>query len=289
MLVDADYGMPIDPCLLGAFDEERGAASSEPQELDDKDRFMLELPSAGVGGSGTSGAQASTPASQQLNGEALETTAASLGQQSATKKPGLQRMASNLKRTFDHSLEGQLQAINESFKFYAKHGEQDLLRDLKHPTNSSLRAVEAIPLFPDDDLWANTYSVYSFDAAPDPEYTLDKKYKLGADELQALENGARESMVFRPRTEKNAFGEDDKWIECFLPGSEDTARRVRRRLESGSSVVRDDEGVEYRFERSREYNIIPANAQRQDLYMLSFKPATDSSAPTARYIPVKQR
>ncbi|KAJ2047763.1 hypothetical protein GGI08_006179 [Coemansia sp. S2] len=96
-------------------------------------------------------------------------------------------------------------------------------------------------------------------------------------------------MVFRPRTERNAFGEDDKWIECFLPASEDTARRVRRRLEDAEPVGRGDEGVEYRFEKSRDYNIIPITTQRQDLYMLTYKPATDSSTPSARYVPIKQR
>ncbi|KAJ2440919.1 hypothetical protein GGF42_007468, partial [Coemansia sp. RSA 2424] len=289
MFVDADYGMPIDPCLLGAFDEERGAAGPKPQELDERDMFLLNLPTAGkaiagtvgVNGSGASGAQTPTSEALPLSGEAPEAATTSLGPQSSIKKAGLQRPASTPKRAFDHSLEGQLQAIDDSFKYYAKYGdhadgEQELLRDLRHPTNSSLRAVEAIPIFPDEDLWANNYSVYSFDVAPEPEYTLDKKSKLGADELRALENSARASMVFRPRTEKNAFGEDDKWIECYLPGSEDTARRVRRRLESGGLVARDDEDVEYRFERSREYNIISATAQRQDFYMLTYKPSTDS-------------
>ncbi|KAJ1909282.1 hypothetical protein GGI13_004066 [Coemansia sp. RSA 455] len=304
MFVDADYGMPIDPCLLGAFDEERGATGPKPQVLDEKDQFLLNLPTASKASNGTIGATGinggsgpQTPASSALPqaGGAPETMATTgPGQHSGVRKSGLQRVSSNLKRKFDHSLEGQLQAIDESFKYYAKYsdqadGEQELLRDLRHPTNSSLRAVEAVPIFPDEDLWSNTYSVYSFDAAPEPEYTLSKRNKLGAEELRALENGARESMVFRPRTERNAFGEDDKWIECFLPASEDTARRVRRRLEDAEPVGRGDEGVEYRFEKSRDYNIIPITTQRQDLYMLTYKPATDSSTPSARYVPIKQR
>ncbi|KAJ2629563.1 hypothetical protein GGF44_004244, partial [Coemansia sp. RSA 1694] len=171
MFVDADYGMPIDPCLLGAFDEERGAAGPRPQELDERDMFLLNLPTAGkaiagtvgVNGSGASGAQTPTSEALPLNGEAPETATTGLGPQSSIKKAGLQRPASTPKRTFDHSLEGQLQAIDESFKYYAKYGdhadgEQELLRDLRHATNSSLRAVEAIPIFPDEDLWANNYS-----------------------------------------------------------------------------------------------------------------------------------
>ncbi|KAJ2698950.1 hypothetical protein H4218_002937 [Coemansia sp. IMI 209128] len=303
MFVDADYGMPIDPCLLGAFDEERGATGPMPQELDEKDRFLLNLPTANMASNGTidaasaNGSGPQTPASSaplHTGGAPETTTATGLGQHPGARKAGLQRTSSNLKRKFDHSLEGQLQAIDESFKYFAKYsdqvdGEQALLRDLRHPTNSSLRAVEAVPIFPDDELWPNTYSVYSFDAAPEPEYTLDKKNRLGVEELRALANGARESMVFRPRTEKNAFGEDDKWIECFLPASEDTARRVRRRLMEAGSVRSDDEGVEYRFEKSRDYNIIPITTQRQDFFMITYKPATDSSTPTARYVPIKQR
>ncbi|KAJ2743049.1 hypothetical protein GGI20_004041 [Coemansia sp. BCRC 34301] len=303
MFVDADYGMPIDPCLLGAFDEERGTAGSRPQEVDERDRFLLNLPTAAkadssavsVNGTSASEAQALSSTPMPSNGKVPETAAAGLGPHPAIRKSGLQRTTSGLKRTFDHSLEGQLQAIDESFKYYAKYsdragGEEELLRDLRHPTNSALRAVEAVPILPDEDLWANTYSVYSFDAAPEPEYALGKKSRLSADGLQALENNARESMVFRPRAEQNAFGEDDKWIECFLPGSEDTARRIRRRLDDGGSLVSDDEGVEYRFERSREYNIIPTAAQRQDLYMFTYKPpATDSATPVAEYVPIKQR
>ncbi|KAJ2835097.1 hypothetical protein GGI24_000065 [Coemansia furcata] len=300
MFVDADYGMPIDPCLLGAFDEERGAVGPMPQVLDEKDNFLLNLPTANMASNGVSGINGSgpqTPASSTppvTSGVPETIGATGLAQNPGVRKAGMQRISSSLKRKFDHSLQGQLQAIDESFEYYAKYsdradGEQDLLRDLRHPTNSNLQAVEAVPIFPDEDLWPNTYSVYSFDAAPEPEYTLDKKNKLGAEELRELENGARESMVFRPRTAKNAFGEDDKWIECFLPASEDAARRVRRRLEDAGSVRRDDEGVEYRFEKSRDYNIIPITAQRQDFYMLTYKPAADSSAPTATYIPIKQR
>ncbi|KAJ2735639.1 hypothetical protein IW152_001416 [Coemansia sp. BCRC 34962] len=303
MFVDADYGMPIDPCLLGAFDEERGAVGPMPQELDEKDRFLLNLPTASTASNGTigvtgvngSGPQTPSSSAPPHAGGASETMAAAgPAQRLGARKAGLQRTSSNLKRKFDHSLEGQLQAIGESFKYFAKYsdqvdGEQGLLHDLRHPTNSNLRAIEAVPIFPDEDLWPNTYSVYSFDAAPEPEYTLDKKHQMGEDEHQALANGARESMVFRPRTEKNAFGEDDKWIECFLPASEDAARRVRRRLVEAGSVRSDDEGVEYRFEKSRDYNIIPITTQRQDFFMITYKPATDSSTPTARYVPIKQR
>ncbi|KAJ2814282.1 hypothetical protein FBU31_007348, partial [Coemansia sp. 'formosensis'] len=154
MFVDADYGMPIDPCLLGAFDEERGAVGPMPQVLDEKDNFLLNLPTANTASNGVSGVNGSgpqTPASSTppITSGVPETIAATgLGQHPGVRKAGMQRISSSLKRKFDHSLQGQLRAIDESFEYYAKYsdradGEQDLLRDLRHPTNSNLQAVEA--------------------------------------------------------------------------------------------------------------------------------------------------
>ncbi|KAJ2480096.1 hypothetical protein EV174_003821 [Coemansia sp. RSA 2320] len=294
LFVDADYGMPIDPCLLGAFDD---GASHEPQQLDERDMFLFDLPTGGsldaadANGDGVSTREAPNGAVQQLAGGA----AAGLGQQSAAKSLGLQRTTSSVKRTFDHSREGQLQAIEESFRFFAKYndrtdGEKELLNDLKHPTNSKLRAVEASPIFPDEDLWANSYFVFSLDSAPEPDYAAESKAMLDTEERQALGDRARASLVFRPRERLNQIGENEQWIECFLPGSEETARRIRHRMEDAGSMEQEDEDVEYRFEKSLEYSV-PARtaANRQRLYMITQETTADSSTPIAKYVPIVSR
>ncbi|KAJ2606616.1 hypothetical protein H4R99_000250 [Coemansia sp. RSA 1722] len=285
MYVDTDYGMPIDPCMLGAFDEDK--APLRAQQLDKEDEFLLNLPTVfnsmstadtqpGSAGSGTQ-----TPTSQ--------TPAKATGPSSRMANAGT-------KRVFDHSVEGQLRAIEDSFKHFNKYaavpdGEKELLRSLRHPTNSELQAVEAIPLFPDEDLWPNMYTVFSMDSRPEPEYLSDKgkRTKLSADERKEQGDLARDSLVFRPRVRQNQIGEDEQWIECFLPEDAETAQKVRQRLQTAGSVTAEDEGVEYRFEKSNEYDmpVRPASL-RQDLYMFTCD-MDNNGKPIARYVPVKAR
>ncbi|KAI8325106.1 hypothetical protein GQ54DRAFT_29291 [Martensiomyces pterosporus] len=295
MHVDAELGMPIDPCLLGVFDEDKAVARPKPQKLDEKDEFLLHLPSssnpaAAKSEAGTPAANASgsnTPGAQPQNGPPAT---------QSTRHPASGRATStSLKQKFDHSKEGQLQAIEESFRFFARYdespnGEEDLLRGLKHPSNSRLRAVEAIPLLPDEDIWPNMYTVFSLDTCPDPVYVSQRSSDLDAAETKRLGDEARQTLIFRPRVRRNNFDEDERWIECFLPEDEDTARRVRRRLENTTQAGGDDEEVEFRFERSREYDapIRPESSNRQDLHMITMKSAADGQ-PVAAYVPIKNR
>ncbi|KAJ1826325.1 hypothetical protein LPJ56_002236, partial [Coemansia sp. RSA 2599] len=284
MYVDADYGMPIDPCILGAFDEDK--APLRAQQLDKEDEFLLNLPTA---------FHAMSTADNQSGGTGSGTQTPTL--QSAAKATGPSSRIANAgtKRVFDHSVEGQLRAIEDSFKYFSKYaampnGEQELLSNLRHPTNSELRAVEAIPLFPDESLWPNMYSVFSMDTRPEPEYLSDKakKARVSSDERKEQGDLARESLVFRPRVRQNQIGEDEQWIECFLPEDAETAEKVRQRMQQAGSVTAADEGVEYRFEKSNEYDmpVRPASL-RQDLYMITCD--TENDKPVARYVPVKAR
>ncbi|KAJ1963186.1 hypothetical protein GGI12_002201 [Dipsacomyces acuminosporus] len=296
MHVDADLGMPIDPCTLGAFDEDKGAARPKPHKLDEKDEFLLSLPSS------TNPAAAKSEVATPANGSGANTpslqpstTGAFAPQQGPRQHPSVGRASSSRKRKFDHSKEGQLQAIEESFEFFAKYderqdGSEELLRDLRHPTNSKLKAVEAIPLLPDEKTWPNMYTVFSLDACPEPEYVAQKNGTTGAAEVEELGDEARESLVLRPRVRKNNLGEDEQWIECFLPEDEDTAKRIRTRLRNTAQPVNDDdEGVEYRFEKSREYDMpIRPDPHRQDLYMITLNAGADTQL-VATYVPVKAR
>ncbi|KAI7827370.1 Paf1-domain-containing protein [Kickxella alabastrina] len=187
----------------------------------------------------------------------------------AASVPGLSRTASGAtKRTFDHSVEGQLRAIEESFQYFAKYddqpdGQEALLRNLRHPTNPNVHAVEALPLYPDSSLWPNLYTVFTLDTCPEPEFMQDFS-RMSAEERQQLGDLARESLLFRPRMRQNHLGEDEQWIESFLPEDERP------------------------FEKSREYDMpVRPTALRQELYMLTFDREGDE--PQARYVPIKAR
>ncbi|KAJ2850366.1 hypothetical protein J3B02_003678 [Coemansia erecta] len=276
--------MPIDPCMLGAFDEDK--APLRAQKLDKEDEFLLNLPTV-FHSLSTADAQPGSAGS----GTQTPTTHA------AAKATGPSSRVANAgsKRVFDHSVEGQLRAIEDSFRYFSKFasmpdGEQELLRSLRHPTNSELRAVEAMPLFPDESLWPNMYTVFSMDVRPEPEYLADKgkSMEISADERKAQGDLARGSLVFRPRVRQNQIGEDEQWVECFLPEDAEIAEKVRQRLQKADSFTAEDEGVEYRFEKSNEYDmpVRPASL-RQDLYMITCD--MEDNKPVAGYVPVKAR
>ncbi|KAJ1667943.1 hypothetical protein IW140_003476 [Coemansia sp. RSA 1813] len=299
IIVDADYGMPIDPCLLGAFDEDRGASLLAGAEIDERDRFLLNLPSTSNGATAEAGvAAAAAESNVQSDGVA---TPVSQHSGHGVKQPGVSRTAGGAKRMFDHSIEGQLRTIEESFACFSKYdnnpdgGEQELLRSLRHPTDSKLRAVESYPLFPDEDLWSNIYTAFLMDTCADPEFLVEKREKINADEYKRAADLARDSLVFRPRVRQNHLGEDEQWIECFLPEDEATAHRARSRMLSNAPFNKaSDQDVEYRFEKAREYDmpIRPDAATRQDLYMITIDTANDGSSgsrPVAKYVPIKSK
>ncbi|KAJ2664183.1 hypothetical protein IWW48_000952 [Coemansia sp. RSA 1200] len=299
MIVDADYGMPIDPCLLGAFDEDRGASMISGAQIDEKDRFLLNLPT--VANASATSALAAEAASQS---DGISTPPVSQQPGLGAKQFGAQRTPAGgniAKRMFDHSVEGQLRTIEESFACFSKYdtsspdGYQAHLRDLKHPTDPKLHAVESYELFPDADLWPNVYTAFLTDVCADPEFLVEKKNKPDPEEYKRVADLARDSLIFRPRVRQNHLGEDEQWIESFLPEDEDTAIRIRKRLHSGALFDESvDQDVEYRFEKSREYDMPvrpdTATAGRQDLYMIAIDTSESSgSRPVAKYVPIKSK
>ncbi|KAJ2725993.1 hypothetical protein GGI07_000921 [Coemansia sp. Benny D115] len=283
LYVDADYGMPIDPCLLGLFDDQPAQPATA---LDKEDEFLLSLPSAmevlaveeASGSQGVAGSGTQTPVSA--------------GSKSAGKAKG--PGATTNKRSFDHSVEGQLRAIEESFSFFSRFdaqpdGEQALLRSLRHPTNAKLHAVESIPLFPDDSIWANEYNIFSVDSCPDPEYARASGTQdaSSGNELRELAKLAKDSMVFRSRVSVDHLNEQKEWFEGFLPEDADTARRVYERIQNGGALGPADDGVEYRFDNVCEYDVPPpAATSTQDYYMITF---TEGPSRRAQYVPIKKR
>ncbi|KAJ2451237.1 hypothetical protein EV183_003741 [Coemansia sp. RSA 2336] len=255
LMVDADYGMPIDPCLLGAFDDKPMA----PQELDPEDEFLLHLPTTDARET-DQGADAGTPNIRK-----------------AARTPGLKRTSSGAKRAFDHSLQGQLQAIEGSFKYFDKFAsEQELLQSLKHPTNSQLRAVESIPLFPDETLWPSNYALFSMDTCPDPDYAK----ALQPDEYRGEK--ARESMLFLSQAGTNNLGEDETWCEVFLPETNEIAEHVSAQLRE--SAVDD---TEHRLKIACEYDAQNDPIKQKHL-MLTIGEGDDGSK-VAKYVQFKGR
>ncbi|KAJ1726190.1 hypothetical protein LPJ61_005360, partial [Coemansia biformis] len=160
-----------------------------------------------------------------------------------------------------------------------------------HPTNSKLHAVEAVPLFPDTEIWPNMYTVFSLDVCPEPEYVGEMKPEPEAGERRRLGDAARESLVFRPRVRQNNIGEDEQWIETFLPEDADTAAHLCSRLADATPASEGDADVEYRLEKSREYDMpVRPATHRQDLYMLMVDTERGEGAgAVARYVPIKSR
>ncbi|KAJ1936646.1 hypothetical protein FBU59_004987, partial [Linderina macrospora] len=269
MHIDADLGMPIDPCMLGTFDEDYKPGAQRPQKLDAEDEFLLHLPTS-----------TETPA-------AVPNAASTNAPNGPPAKPAVRVQE---KRKFDHSREGQLQAIEDTFACYAKYadledGQEKLLRDIKHPTNPKLTAVEAIPVFPDEHTWANTYTAFTLDTCPEPQHASKKRRpSLDAVERQRLGDEARKSIVFRPRERVNNFGEKEQWVESFLPEDSEMAVKIHERLIAGRQADEQDAGVEYRFEKARDYDLpIRPESHRQDMYMITIDDGK------AVYVPIKSR
>ncbi|ORX70797.1 hypothetical protein DL89DRAFT_322198 [Linderina pennispora] len=269
MHIDADLGMPIDPCMLGTFDEDYRPGALQPQELDPRDEFLLNLPTT------------TEPAAPAPNTSSTSTS----GGPAARPVVRVQE-----KRKFDHSLEGQLQAIEDTFACYAKYadledGQARLLRDMKHPTNSKLTAVEAIPVFPDEHTWVNNYTAFTLDTCPEPQYTSMKNCPdMDAAKRQKLGDEARQSIVFRLRDRTNNFGQSERWVESFLPEDSEMATKIHERLTDGRQAGEQDSGVEYRFEKARDYDLPGlSEAHRQDMYMFTINNGE------AVYVPIKSR
>ncbi|KAJ1743425.1 hypothetical protein LPJ78_001470 [Coemansia sp. RSA 989] len=256
LMVDADYGMPIDPCLLGAFDDKAMA----PQELDPQDEFLLHLPTTDARDSAEQGTDTGTPNTRK-----------------AARTLGLKRTSSGAKRTFDHSLQGQLQAIDNSFKYFDKFAsEQELLQSLKHPTNSQLQAVESIPLFPDESLWPSNYALFSLDTCPEPDYAK----KSQPDEHREMGEKARESMLFLSQAGTNNLGEDETWCEVFLPETNEMAEHVSAQLRES-----DLDDTEHRLKMVCEYDAQNDPIKQKHL-MITIGEGDDGSK-VAKYVQFK--
>ncbi|KAJ2662587.1 hypothetical protein IW148_002858 [Coemansia sp. RSA 1199] len=233
LMVDADYGMPIDPCLLGVFDD---TAHAEPQPLDPEDEFLLNLPTS----------------SADRTAEPITRTPAA----PAFRTVGPAR-TNGARRTFDHSRNGQLQAIDDSFHFFSKFDNDDeMLRSLRHPTNSKLRAVESMPLLPNETLWPTNYVLFSLDADP----------------AENCSDVARESLVFLSQQGSNELGETDTWCEAYVPESEDTAHRMRENTAQAD---------ECRLRSARDYDA-QSDPSTQSHYMITIS-SDDHAASYVRF------
>jgi RNA polymerase II-associated factor 1 len=99
----------------------------------------------------------------------------------------------------DNSREGQIAAIEKTFQRFMKKAdrisparsmtEDEFLASLKHPTKPGVTAVESLPIFPDFNIWGNSYTLVTFDV--DPEISNERSVQS-----QANEQGVRLFICF---------------------------------------------------------------------------------------------
>lgn len=101
----------------------------------------------------------------------------------------------------DNSREGQIAAIEKTFQRFMKKAdrisparsmtEDEFLASLKHPTKPGVTAVESLPIFPDFNIWGNSYTLVTFDV--DPEINNERSVQS-----QANDQGVRLSSLIYP-------------------------------------------------------------------------------------------
>lgn len=90
----------------------------------------------------------------------------------------------------DNSREGQIAAIEKTFQRFMKKAdrmssarsmtEDEFLASLKHPTKPGVTAVESLPIFPDFNIWGNSYTLVTFDV--DPEINNERSVQSQAND-----------------------------------------------------------------------------------------------------------
>ncbi|KAJ1679157.1 hypothetical protein EV182_002616, partial [Spiromyces aspiralis] len=167
---DSELGIPIDPCMLGVFDEVQ--EKPELHRLDPEDEFLLAKPGAPAG---------AKKAPQALSGKALRALAISTPKmpKPAASRPDTTKPSRAVPEDFP--VETQIEAVTQTFEYFSKiedGGEQakdEFLAGLRHPMDSSLKAVDMYPLVPNFEQWQYTYSTLIYDELPIPQYVKDAK------------------------------------------------------------------------------------------------------------------
>ncbi|OLY80552.1 hypothetical protein AYI68_g5349, partial [Smittium mucronatum] len=133
----------------------------------------------------------------------------------------------DIKIDYSDDSAGQASMINammeSTFKLmYDEHVKKIALEKLVHPSandnsiskvkKEQVRAVDIIPVLPNKDVWANTYSLFNFDELPNLPFTTDTN--------QTTAGCYDRAAIIRPR-ERAPPSDNKPWIEYFLPETQD--------------------------------------------------------------------
>ncbi|KAJ1673101.1 hypothetical protein EV182_005885 [Spiromyces aspiralis] len=110
-------------------------------------------------------------------------------------------------------------------------------------------------------------------------------------------NNAYKSAFVRPMGDTDVYGRPMRWVECFLPMSNEHARSVRQRLDPVSSAASQVGSDTIEFEKHYEYDL-PLNdsTTKQDQCLITFHKSRDARRAErgrpvieARYVPIRWR
>ncbi|KAF9082358.1 hypothetical protein BGX23_012534 [Mortierella sp. AD031] len=192
----------------------------------------------------------------------------------------------------DNSREGQIAAIEKTFQRFMKKAdrisgaraltEEEFLASLKHPTKPGVTAVESLPIFPDFNIWGNSYTLVTFDV--DPEISNERSVQAQANEqgMSKAQTAQRSSnALIKPMSDAN---DPETWLAYYLPDMEDAKeinRRKRKRAQMAAQglMVGDDEDhdrvVPYTLQRDYTYSTNPCPALSQLVF--TFRDDADNS------------
>ncbi|KAK3824029.1 MAG: RNA polymerase II-associated [Linnemannia gamsii] len=193
----------------------------------------------------------------------------------------------------DNSREGQIAAIEKTFQRFMKKAdrisparsmtEDEFLASLKHPTKPGVTAVESLPIFPDFNIWGNSYTLVTFDV--DPEISNERSVQAQANEqgTSKAQTAQRSSnALIKPMSDAN---DPETWLAYYLPDMEDAKeinRRKRKRAQmiaQGSIVTEEEEDLQrvtpYTLQRDYTYSTNPCPALSQLVF--TFRDDTDNT------------
>ncbi|KAF9149007.1 RNA polymerase-associated factor [Linnemannia schmuckeri] len=197
------------------------------------------------------------------------------------------------KMVVDNSREGQIAAIEKTFQRFMKKSdrisparpmtEDEFLASLKHPTKPGVTAVESLPIFPDFNIWGNSYTLVTFDV--DPEISNERSVQSQANDqgTSKAQTAQRSSnALIKPMSDAN---DPETWLAYYLPDMEDAKeinRRKRKRAQmiaQGMMVTEDEEDhdkvIPYTLQRDYTYSTNPCPALSQLVF--TFREDTDNT------------
>jgi len=125
----------------------------------------------------------------------------------------------------------QIKKIEDSF-------DENMNLEFKHPTNTSLKPIEVLPIYPSEDLWGNQYLEFVFDS--DPVIIKNKAVE------EEVNNIKRENSIIKAFT---AVKDNTSFLAYFTPTIID------------SNEPNPNESVEYEWIREYSYRLKPDEVQ----------------------------